>query len=57
MHIHAIQTGRVQVKISQVDGRGHGLARQSAPLVDRVWAPWLPHLRLGDRASRRHYFG
>ena len=28
MRIHAIQTGRVQIKMSQIDGRGHGLRRQ-----------------------------
>src|ERR1044072_9398040 len=42
MRIHAIQTGRVQIKISQIDGRGHGLRRQLAPLTDPVWSPWLP---------------
>ena len=42
MRIHAIQTGRVQIKMSQIDGRGHGLRRQLAPLTDPVWSPWLP---------------
>jgi N-acyl homoserine lactone hydrolase len=42
MQIHAIQTGRVQIKASQVVGRGHGLARRLAPLTDREWAAWLP---------------
>ena len=42
MHIHAIQTGLVQIKMSQIDGRGHGLARRLAPLTDREWGPWLP---------------
>ncbi len=44
MRVHAIQTGLVQIKMSQIDGRGHGLARQLAPLVDRAWSPWLPTL-------------
>jgi N-acyl homoserine lactone hydrolase len=42
MQIHAIQTGRVQIKASQVVGRGHGLARRLAPLTDRAWSAWLP---------------
>jgi N-acyl homoserine lactone hydrolase len=42
MGIHAIQTGLVQIKTSQIDGRGHGLARKAAPLFDRNWSAWLP---------------
>lgn len=42
MRIHAIQTGLVQIKASQIDGRGHGLARKMAPLLDRNWSDWLP---------------
>jgi N-acyl homoserine lactone hydrolase len=42
MRIHALQTGRVQVKTSQIDGRGRGLARRLAPLVDTAWSDWLP---------------
>jgi N-acyl homoserine lactone hydrolase len=42
MQIHAIQTGRVQIKASQVVGRGRGLARRLAPLTDREWVAWLP---------------
>lgn len=42
MRIHAIQTGLVRIKASQIDGRGHGLARQMAPLLDRNWSEWLP---------------
>ncbi len=42
MRIHALQTGRVQVKTSQLVGRGHGLARRLAPLVDASWSDWLP---------------
>ena len=29
MRVHAIQTGRVQIKASQIAGWGHGLARQA----------------------------
>ena len=42
MRIHAIQTGLVRIKMSQIEGRGHGPARRLAPLVDRAWSPWLP---------------
>ena len=42
MRVHAIQTGRVQIKASQIVGRGHGLARRLAPLTDREWSAWLP---------------
>ena len=42
MRIHAIQTGLVRIKMSQIEGRGHGLARRLAPLVDRAWSRWLP---------------
>ncbi len=42
MRIHAIQTGRVRIKASQIVGRGHGLARRLAPLMDREWSDWLP---------------
>ena len=42
MRVHAIQTGRVQIKASQIVGRGHGLARQVAPLFDSQWSDWLP---------------
>jgi glyoxylase-like metal-dependent hydrolase (beta-lactamase superfamily II) len=42
MRIHAIQTGLVRIKPSQIDGRGHGLARQLAPIFDRDWSGWLP---------------
>jgi len=44
MRVHAIQTGRVRIKTSQIVGRGHGLARQVAPLFDSRWSPWLPVL-------------
>jgi N-acyl homoserine lactone hydrolase len=42
MRIHAIQTGRVQIKAAQIEGRGHGLWRQLQPMVSREWAPWSP---------------
>lgn len=42
MRIHAIQTGLVQIKRSQVSGRGHGLRRQLAPFFDSEWSSWLP---------------
>ena len=44
MRIHAIQTGRVRIKRSQIAGRGHGLARRLAPLTDPEWSAWLPTL-------------
>ena len=53
MRVHAIQTGRVRIKASQIAGRGHGLRRRLAPLTDEEWSDWLPTLRLCDRASRR----
>lgn len=42
MRVHAIQTGRVRVKASQVVGRGRGLARRLAPLIDQEWLDWAP---------------
>jgi glyoxylase-like metal-dependent hydrolase (beta-lactamase superfamily II) len=42
MRIHAIQTGLVQIKQSQLTGRGHGLARRLSPLIDQAWSDWLP---------------
>jgi N-acyl homoserine lactone hydrolase len=42
MRIHAIQTGRVQIKQAQIEGRGHGLWRQLQPMVPGAWAPWSP---------------
>ena len=44
MRVHAIETGRVQIKASQAAGRGHGLSRRLAPLIDPHWSPWLPTL-------------
>jgi glyoxylase-like metal-dependent hydrolase (beta-lactamase superfamily II) len=42
MRVHALSTGRVRVKASQLVGRGGGLARRLAPLVDDEWSDWLP---------------
>ena len=42
MRVHVIETGRVQIKASQIVGRGHGLARRIAPLFDAEWSEWLP---------------
>jgi N-acyl homoserine lactone hydrolase len=42
MRVHAIQTGRVKIKASQIVGRGQGLARQAAPLFNGEWSDWLP---------------
>jgi N-acyl homoserine lactone hydrolase len=44
MRVHAIQTGRVKIKASQVVGRGHGLKRRLGPLIDSEWSAWLPTL-------------
>ena len=44
MRVHVIQTGRVRIKASQVVGRGHGLKRRLAPLIDSEWSDWLPTL-------------
>jgi glyoxylase-like metal-dependent hydrolase (beta-lactamase superfamily II) len=42
MRVQAIQTGQVRIKASQVVGRGHGLKRRLAPLIDNEWSDWLP---------------
>lgn len=42
MRIHAIETGRVQIKRSQIVAKGHGFARRLAPLTDAEWSEWLP---------------
>lgn len=42
MKIHAIRTGSVRIKTSQVEGHGHGLARRGAVFTDRYWTDWLP---------------
>jgi N-acyl homoserine lactone hydrolase len=40
--VHAIQTGRVKVKMAQIEGCGHGTKRLAAPLLDSHWSDWLP---------------
>jgi N-acyl homoserine lactone hydrolase len=42
VRINVLQTGRVQIKTSQAEGRGHGLRRRLAPLFDTDWTDWLP---------------
>lgn len=42
MKIHGIQTGRVQIKRAQIEGRGHGLWRQAQPLLSSEWTDWSP---------------
>jgi len=42
MRVHAIATGRVRVRPSQIVGRGGGLGRRLAPLFDDAWTDWLP---------------
>ena len=42
LRVHAIQTGQVKIKTAQIEGRGHGLARQVGPLFDQQWSGWLP---------------
>jgi glyoxylase-like metal-dependent hydrolase (beta-lactamase superfamily II) len=42
MKIHAIQTGSVRIKQSQVRGRGRGVGRQLRVLSDPHWTDWLP---------------
>jgi N-acyl homoserine lactone hydrolase len=40
--VHAICTGLVKVKLSQMEGRGKGLARTAHMLIDSDWSDWLP---------------
>ena len=40
--VHAIQTGRVKVKMAQIEGVGRGLVRRAGPLFDSHWSDWLP---------------
>lgn len=42
MRIHAIETGRVEIKAAQIEGRGHGLWRLTQPILSREWADWSP---------------
>jgi N-acyl homoserine lactone hydrolase len=40
--VRAIRTGLVKVKLSQMEGRGKGLARAAHMLLDKDWSEWLP---------------
>jgi N-acyl homoserine lactone hydrolase len=40
--IHAIRTGLVKVRRSQMESRGKGLARMANMLFDEQWTDWLP---------------
>jgi glyoxylase-like metal-dependent hydrolase (beta-lactamase superfamily II) len=42
MRIHAIRTGSVRIKRSQVHGRGRGLRRRLRIFADPQWTDWLP---------------
>ncbi len=42
--VHAIRTGSVRIKQSQLAGRGRGLARAGHILTDAEWSAWVPIL-------------
>jgi N-acyl homoserine lactone hydrolase len=42
MRVHALSTGSVRIRPSQAIGRGHGVRRRLAPLLDAEWSDWLP---------------
>ena len=42
MTIHAIQTGSVRIKRSQVRGSGHGMRRRLRVFTDPEWTDWIP---------------
>jgi N-acyl homoserine lactone hydrolase len=44
MRVHAIRTGSVEVHRRQVEGRGSGIRRRAATLLDRGWSGPLPIL-------------
>jgi glyoxylase-like metal-dependent hydrolase (beta-lactamase superfamily II) len=44
IRLHALQTGTVQIHPDQVEGRGHGLRRRVATLLQREWTEPLPIL-------------
>jgi glyoxylase-like metal-dependent hydrolase (beta-lactamase superfamily II) len=40
--VHAIRSGSVRIKISQMAGRGKGVARLGHILFDQEWSDWVP---------------
>jgi N-acyl homoserine lactone hydrolase len=42
MRIHAMRSGTVRIKRSQVRGRGRGLGRRLRIFADLKWTDWLP---------------
>ena len=40
--VHDIRTGSVRIKVSQMAGRGRGIARLGHVLIDREWSDWVP---------------
>ena len=40
--VHALRTGSVRIKLSQMAGRGRGLARAGHVLMDPDWSGWVP---------------
>jgi glyoxylase-like metal-dependent hydrolase (beta-lactamase superfamily II) len=40
--VHAIRTGSVRIKLSQMAGRGRGVARLGHVLIDPDWSDWVP---------------
>jgi N-acyl homoserine lactone hydrolase len=40
--VHAIRTGLVRIKRSQMASRGRGVARLGHVLIDRDWSDWVP---------------
>src|SRR5262245_40464256 len=40
--VHALRTGSVRIKISQMAGRGRGLMRAVNILTDPEWSGWVP---------------
>ena len=42
MRIHAIRTGWIRIKASQVRGVGRGLRRRLRIFADPQWTDWLP---------------
>ncbi len=44
VRIHALETGTVLIRPSQIRGRGHGLRRRARPMFDSEWSEPLPIL-------------